>query len=216
MSSVNKRTYSGRDPGRRTLGWIAVVAFHLLVGWVLVTGTARKGLELIKKPIEAVVIQEVIIPPPPPPPPPPPKVIQKAPPKTEAPPPPFVPPVEVTPPVESAPVIAAAPTPPPEPQPIAPPTPPAPVPAPAPARAEIGVVCPTQVKPSMPRRALEDGIEGVVRAQVLIRNGAVAKVDILSGPQIFRTTVREAMLQYRCKSAEGDVVATQEFAFRLD
>ncbi len=87
---------------------------------------------------------------------------------------------------------------------------------PEPVRAAIGVVCPTQVKPEMPRRALEDGIQGVVRAQVLIRNGVVAKVEFLSGPQVFHTPVREAMLRYRCNTSERDVLATQEFAFKLD
>ena len=43
---THSRRYPGSDPRRRTIGWIAVVAFHLFVGWALVTGTARKGLEM--------------------------------------------------------------------------------------------------------------------------------------------------------------------------
>lgn len=80
----------------------------------------------------------------------------------------------------------------------------------------MGVVCPTQAKPEMPRQATRDGIEGVVRAQALIRDGAVREVTILSGPRLFHATVRNAMLQYRCVSAPGEVVATQEFVFKLD
>ena len=36
------------------LGFVAVL--HLLLAWALVSGTARKGLELLKKPLEAVVM----------------------------------------------------------------------------------------------------------------------------------------------------------------
>jgi protein TonB len=54
---------------RRMWGFAVVVGLHLLVGWLLLSGTARKGLAVLKKPMEAVVIQEVIIPPAPPPPP---------------------------------------------------------------------------------------------------------------------------------------------------
>ncbi len=224
-----RRAYPGSDPSRRAAGWAVVAGVHLLIGYGLVSGTARKGLELIKKPLEAVVIQEVIIPPPPPPPPPPPKEIKPPeavkPPQVQAPPPPFVPPPEVAPP-PAAPTIAATPTPPPAPPPIVPPPPSAapvavaaPTPPPAPAKplsAEIGVVCPTQVKPEMPRRAVQEGAEGVVRAQALIANGAVKEVTILSGPRVFHAAVRAAMLQYRCTSDTGELLATQEFVFKVE
>ncbi len=61
--------YQPRDPARRLQGIVLVVALHAFLGYALVSGMARKGLNFIKKPLEAVVIQEVIIPPPPPPPP---------------------------------------------------------------------------------------------------------------------------------------------------
>jgi periplasmic protein TonB len=103
---------------------------------------------------------------------------------------------------------------------IAPPPPPPPPPPPepvkaGPVKAEIGVVCPTQVKPEMPRRAIRDGAEGVVRAQALIRNGAVQEVTILSGPRIFHDAVREAMRQYKCGADSADVLAVQEFVFKV-
>jgi protein TonB len=68
----------------------------------------------------------------------------------------------------------------------------------------------------MPRKALQDGTEGVVKAQALIRNGVVQEVTILSGPRVFHTPVRNAMLQYKCVSDSGDVIATQEFVFKID
>ncbi len=218
-TTMNRRRYPGNEPSRRLTGWIVVVLLHILIFWALVSGTARKGLEIIKKPLEAAVIQEVIIPPPPPPTPPPPKeIVKRVEPKvnTEVP-PPFVPPPEVAPPVSTAPAIASVATPPPTPAVIAPPPPPAPpAPKPASSRAEIGVVCPTQVKPEMPRKALQDGAEGVVRAQALIRDGVVREVTILSGPRVFHAAVRAAMLQYKCASEPGDVLAPQEFVFKVE
>ena len=214
-TTMNRRRYPGNEPSRRLTGWIVVVLLHMLILWALISGTARKGLEIIKKPLEAAVIQEVIIPPPPPPK----EIVKRVEPKvkTEAPPPPFVPPPDVPPPVSTAPAIVSMPTPPPAPPVIAPPAPPAPEPRPAgPVRSVIGVACPTQVKPEMPRKAIQDGTEGVVRAQALIRDGAVKEVTILSGPRIFHAAVRAAMLQYKCASEPGDVLAPQEFVFKVE
>ncbi len=209
--------YRPRDPGRRFAGIAFVVGLHLLIGYALVSGLARKAVEVIKKPLEATIIQEVKIPPPPPPPP---KIKPpepKAPPKVQAPPPPpFVPPPEVPPPpVEApAPVITTTPTPPPEPVVIAPPPPPVEAPKPS-GKADIGVACPTQVKPEIPRKALQDGTGGVVRAQALIQGGAVKEVTILSGPRIFHGPVRSAMMQYKCVAADG-TLAVQEFEFKIE
>ncbi|MDP3759679.1 MAG: energy transducer TonB [Ramlibacter sp.] len=213
---MHRRRYTGADPTRRTIGWVVVVVVHVVVAWALISGTARRGLEIIKKPLEAAVIQEVIIPPPPPPPPkeikpPEPKVT-----KVEAPPPPYVPPPEVTPPATtSAPSIQSVQTPPTAPAVIAPPPAPAPPAAPA-GRQEMGVACPTQVKPEMPRQAVREGTTGVVKAQALIRDGAVREVTILSGPRVFHNAVRGAMMQYRCVSGSGDIIATQEFDFKIE
>jgi protein TonB len=98
-----------------------------------------------------------------------------------------------------------------------PPAPPAPPARPAgPARQEMGIACPTQVKPEMPRNAIREHVEGVVRAQAVIRNGAVKEVTILSGPRVFHSAVRDAMLQYRCSNESGDIIATQEFVFKVE
>lgn len=209
--------FEPRDPSRRIKGLIIVIALHAIIGYALVSGTAHKGLNFIKKPLETVVIQEVIIPPPPPPPPP--KKIEKplVMPKVEAPPPPYVPPPDVTPQVSSnAPAIVSVATPPTAPAEIAPPPPPdAPV-ATGPKRTTIGLACPTQVPPEMPRKALQDGIEGVVKAQIHIKNGIIQDVTVLSGPRVFHTAVKAAMMQYKCVTSESDVIAVQEFNFKLD
>lgn len=204
--------YKPKDPSRRYKGIAMVVALHLVLGWAIVSGTAKNALVILKKPLEAVVIQEVIIPPPPPPPP---KQIKPPEaPKVEAPPPPFVPPPDVAPPVTNAPVIQSVAAPPPAPPVIAPPPPPAPKPAPN--RNDIRVACPTQVAPEMPRKALQDGSEGVVRAQVVIKDGAVREVTILSGPRVFHNAVKAAMMQYQCTADATEIVATQEFVFKIE
>jgi periplasmic protein TonB len=206
--------YRPKDPSRRYKGIAVVVVLHLFIGWAIVSGTARNALVALKKPLEAVVIQEVIIPPPPPPPP---KEIKPPEaPKVDAPPPPFVPPPDVAPPATSnAPSITPVATPPPTPAVIAPPPPPAP-PKPAPNRQDLRVACPTQVPPEMPRKAIQDGSEGVVKAQALVKNGAVHDVTILSGPRVFHAAVKAAMMQYKCTADATEIVATQEFVFKIE
>lgn len=207
--------YRPKDPSRRYKGIAVVVVLHLFIGWAIVSGTARNALVALKKPLEAVVIQEVIIPPPPPPPP---KEIKPPEaPKVDAPPPPFVPPPDVAPSVTSnAPSITSVSTPPPTPAVIAPPPPVAAPPKPAPNRQDLRVACPTQVPPEMPRKAIQDGSEGVVRAQALVKNGAVQEVTILSGPRVFHAAVKAAMMQYKCTADATEILATQEFVFRIE
>ncbi|MEY4016892.1 MAG: hypothetical protein RLZZ189_689 [Pseudomonadota bacterium] len=205
--------YRPKDPSRRYKGIVIVLALHILIGWAIVSGTAKNALVALKKPLEAVVIQEVIIPPPPPPPPKP--IKQPEVPKVTAPPVPFVPPPDVTPPVSNSPSIASVATPPPTPAVIAPPPPPPP-PSVAPNRSDMRVACPTQVPPEMPRRALQDGTEGVVKAQALVKDGAVKEVTILSGPRVFHAAVRAAMLQYKCAANTSEIIATQEFIFKIE
>ena len=207
--------YRPKDPSRRYKGIAVVVVLHLFIGWAIVSGTARNALVMLKKPLEAVVIQEVIIPPPPPPPPKeikPPEAL-----KVDAPPPPFVPPPDVAPPVTSnAPSITSVATPPPTPAVIAPPPPVAALPKPAPNRQDLRVACPTQIPPEMPRKAIQDGSEGVVKAQALVKNGAVHEVTILSGPRVFHAAVKAAMMQYKCTADATEIVATQEFVFKIE
>ena len=84
------------------------------------------------------------------------------------------------------------------------------------AKSDIGVVCPTQVKPELPRKALQEGTSGVVRAQARISGGVVKEVTILSGPRVFHAAVRSAMQQYKCQSGAEEVIAVQEFEFKIE
>lgn len=83
------------------------------------------------------------------------------------------------------------------------------------ARLDVAALCATQVRPEMPRKALQEGIEGVMQAQAVIRDGVVRDVTIVSGPRGFQSAVRDAMLQYKCARGDGrEVVAAQEFVFK--
>jgi protein TonB len=68
----------------------------------------------------------------------------------------------------------------------------------------------------MPRRAIQAGIGGVVRAQATIRDGLVREVVILAGPRELHAAVREAMLQYKCIGDSPEIRAVQEFDFKID
>ena len=78
-----------RDPTRKFVGLGAVIVFHIIIVYALITGLARKVVEVVKGPIEVKVIEEVIKKPPPPP------ELLPPPPKMQAPPPPFIPPPEI-------------------------------------------------------------------------------------------------------------------------
>jgi protein TonB len=76
------------DSGRRFSSGVVVGILHIALIYALVTGLARKVVEVIIPPLETKIIEEVKPPPVDKPPPPPP-------PKLAAPPPPFIPPPEV-------------------------------------------------------------------------------------------------------------------------
>ncbi len=78
-----------RNPSRHLFGVGGVVLLHVLIVYALVSGLARKVVEVVKGPIDVKVIEEVIKKPPPPP------EVVPPPPKMQAPPPPFIPPPEV-------------------------------------------------------------------------------------------------------------------------
>lgn len=112
-----------RNPGKHAVGIGIVILMHLLLAWAIVSGLARKVVDVIKAPIETKIIEEVQPPPPPPP------ENLPPPPKFAPPPPSFVPPPEV---VVNNPAPAPAITvtreaPPPTAVIIQPPAPPAPV-----------------------------------------------------------------------------------------
>ena len=81
----------------------------------------------------------------------------------------------------------------------------------------MALICPNQVKPEIPKKALEDGIEGTVKAEVRVRGGKVVDVKIISGPRAYHAAVRAALARYECTTSTADeVTATQDFTFKLE
>ena len=76
-----------RNPTRHAIGLLVVILAHVLVIYALVTGLARKAVQVIKKPLETSIIEELKLPPPPPPPPKKIEIPKPPPPETYVPPP---------------------------------------------------------------------------------------------------------------------------------
>lgn len=64
-------------------------------------------------------------------------------------------------------------------------------------------------------QALEEGRQGVVKAQFLLKGGEVQEVKILSGPREFHAVVKAAIAQYKCVADGAEVTLTQEFNFKI-
>lgn len=196
-----------RDPTRHMVGIAFVILVHGLVIYALVTGLARKAVEVIKKPITATIIEE-IKPPPPPPPPPPKKIIEQ--PKIETPVQPYVPPPDIPPPVvQQAPTITAVtPEPPPKQEYVIAPPPPVVAP-PAPPKPAIrrGITRVSGDDPVYPREAIKAQVsKGRVVVRLLIdEKGNVTDVIIVSSdpPRVFDRAVKQALEEWKFR-AEGE------------
>ena len=170
-----------RDSGRRITGMLVVVAFHIVLGYALVEGLARKIVDVVRSPLDTKIIEEVKPPPPDKPPPPPPKLV--------TPPPPYIPPPEISiqAPVTGPTITAVTQVKPPAP--VPPPARPAPPPAPPPKPREpvrIAAVVDARAceKPAYPSAALRANETGIVLLSFLIdMDGKVleGKVERSSG-----------------------------------
>jgi protein TonB len=212
------------DPRRRIVGFGAVLLFHVLIVWALVSGLAKKVVDVVRAPIETKVIEEIKKPPPPP------EVVVPPPPKLEAPPPPFIPPPEIqiaNPPPPQPTITATTPTPPPAPVVITPAPPPvaaAPAPpAPAPTTAAASVVCSNYATVmgdvAFPRDAQRQGLErGEATIQfTLTAAGEVKDIKaIRSSNQIFARASIRIVSEYKCQGQGRDVTVTVPFAYKLE
>lgn len=190
----------GKAPAKSLVGITVVVLLHVVVVYALLTGLARKVVEVIKQPIETKIIEEVKPPPPkdlPPPPPPP---------KLAAPPPPFIPPPEVmvqAPPPSNA--IAAVSN-------VKPDNPVMPTPqrapaAPAPVNVPAVVDFNSCAKPEYPRKALRNEETGTVTLQFLIGvDGHVveSRIERTSGSKDLDNAARSALSLCRFKPGLAD------------
>ena len=207
-----------RDPTRHLIGIGFVILLHALIIYALVTGLARKAVEVIKKPITATIIEEIKLPPPPPPPP---KKIEI--PKATPPPQPYVPPPDIpVPTTQTEPVITSvSPTPPPEPVVIAPPPPPVAIAPPAPPKPAVrrGAVPINRVEPVYPREAIKDNIaSGRVLAHLQVdEKGLVTEVRIVEATprRVFDREVIRALSQWKFQPEGDRYIAEIEVNFTL-
>jgi len=197
-----------RRPGSRVVGFFIVVGLHLLLGWALISGLARRVVEVVKAPVEVSILEEPKAPPPPS----------------------YMPPpeVNVAPPADPQPSITASSVPPPPaPVVIAPPAPPA---APralgTPARIDVS----SCEKPEYPRSALRAEVTGTTRIRFTIdASGRVAKAEIdrPSGPTREHRSLDAAAVEVlsRCPfkpgtdtegQPVGGAVATVEYVWKLE
>jgi len=197
-----------RNPARHLPSVIIVVALHIALGYALVTGLARRVVEVIKQPLETKIIEEIKKPPQDVPPPPPPKLAP--------PPPPFIPAPEINiqAPVQMAPTITATPAakPPPGPppvvqQPVAPPKPAI--------RKEYKASY--SIQPTYPRQAITQGLTGTVVAWVYVEpNGSVKDVQIKSSTnRIFDREVIRALQQWKFNPEPVGFIGEYEIVFNL-
>jgi protein TonB len=206
-----------RDPARHLIGITFVILIHAIVIYALVTGLARKAIEVIKKPLTATIIEEIKAPPPPPPPPPPKRLVEppKAVQQTYVPPPDVPVPTQTTEPVISA-VTPTAPT---EPVVIAPPAPVVEAPPPKPA-VRRGITPIFRVEPVYPREAMKDNIAGgkvVARLQV-DEKGLVTNVTIVEANprRVFDREVVRALSQWKFQPEGDRYIAEIEITFILN
>lgn len=206
-----------RNPTRHLVGIGGVVLLHVLVVYALVTGLARKVVEVVKGPIEVKVIEEVVKKPPPPP-----EVIPP-PPKVAAPPPPFIPPPEINiaPPPAPAPAITVVTQ-------EAPPAPQAPVIAkvepkapPAPAVRSAQVICPNYREVtgeiSYPREALLGNIEGDVTVEFTVTASGQIRDPVIrsSSHRVFNRVSLSAVQRLNCQSGGQDIRVQAPLSFKI-
>jgi periplasmic protein TonB len=186
----------------------AVVALHILLGWAMVSGLARKVVEVIKQPLDTKIIEEMKKPPPDTPPPPPPKLA--------TPPPPFIPPPEIN---IQVPVTQVAPT-------ITTVTTEKPPPTPPPVVAKVEPPKPlvrrdykpsNRVEPTFPRQALQAGMNGRVLAWVHVAaSGQVTNVEIKSSSNsLFNREVVRALSQWTFAPEPVGFIGEYEIIFNL-
>ncbi|MES2490211.1 MAG: TonB family protein [Pseudomonadota bacterium] len=185
-------------PGRRLAGIGFVVLFHAALIYALVSGLARKAIEVLPAPIETKILQEIKSQEAPPPPPPP---------TFEPPPPTFVPPPEI--------VIQQPPPPPAAVTTVVPKNPPAAVPKNPSQVAPVINARRSCREPEYPSSSQRLGEKGTVTLAFLIGiDGKVAesRVEGTSGFPRLDEAARTALS--RCKFVPGTVngVATPAWA----
>ena len=211
-----------RNPAKHMVGIAVVILLHIALVYALVNGLATKVLEVVKKPLETQIIEEIKPPPPPPPP-----VQLPPPPKFVTPPPPYIPPPEVqvnvppppnaiqvatnVVPTVSPPIAAVAPAP-------APPAPAAP-PSPPNARSACPNYATAMGDSAYPRDAVRDGIDkgdAVLRFTVSASGEVKDVVAISSSNRIFARAAQAIVRDFKCIGQGRDIIFELPFSFRRE
>ena len=187
-----------RNPKNHLPGIGFVILLHIIIIYALVSGLARKAVELVQQPLETKLIAEQVKPPE--------EVKPPPPPKMAPPPPPFIPPPEINVqvPVTPAPTAISAVTTTAPPQEAPPPA------APAPVKQPVRVAPVVQAKscqpPEYPSASRRLGEQGTVMLNFLIdADGKVveSRVDSSSGVERLDEAARKALAL--CKFTPGTV-----------
>ena len=208
-----------RSPARHPIGFGVVVVLHAVLVYALVTGLAKKVVDVIKQPLETKVIEEVKKPPPPP------EVVIPPPPVLAAPPPPYIPPPEVqiaTPPPAQPTISATTPVAPAVTN-LTPMAPPAPAPAAPPAPVSAAVVCSNFASvmgdAAFPKEAVRQGLEkGDALIQfTLSASGEVKDIKAIraSHPIFARNSIR-LVGEYKCQAQGREVLVQVPFGYRQE
>jgi len=198
-----------RSPAKHLTGLGVVLLLHIVVGYALVNGLARKMIEVVKSPMETKIIEEATKPAEDTPPPPPPKIVPL--------PPAFVPPpeVQIQAPAAPQPTISNTTS-------IVAPVRPAPPPAPVvQAPPSVGVACPNSQKVrseiAYPAAAKRDELEGQVLIEFTVAaDGSIKDIDIKSSSdRVFNNASIGAVKQFKCNAQGRDVRVSVPFVFKL-
>ena len=203
------------------VGIAVVLLLHIALVYALVNGLARKVVEVIKKPLETQIIEEIK-----PPPPPPPEVQLPPPPKMVAPPPPYIPPPEVqvnVPPPPNA-IQVTSQTPPPEAPPIAVRAPVEAPPAPAAPPAQSARTACTNYAKAMgdsafPRDAIRDGIE---KGEATVRftvdpAGKIKDIQVVrASHRSFGRAAATIVETFQCAGQGRDIIFEVPFGFKRE
>ena len=210
-----------RNPTKHLVGFVVVILLHIALVYALINGLATKVIEVIKKPLETQIIEEIKPPPPPPP------VSLPPPPKFVSPPPPYIPPPEVQvnvppPPNAIQTTTSVVPT---APSPIAVVGPPTPTPAPAgpPAPASAKSACPNYAKAfgdsAFPRDAAREGIESgeAVLRFTVSASGEIKDVSTVSQTnRAFGRAAVSILKEFKCIGQGRDIIFELPFSFKRE
>ena len=208
-----------RNPGKHGVGIGVVVLLHVIVVYALVTGLAKKVVDVIKQPLETKVIEEIRKPPPPP------ESVIPPPPVLAAPPPPFIPPPEVQiaapPPVQPT-ITASTPTPPAVVN-LTPMAPAAPAGTAQAAPVSAAVVCSNFATvmgdAAFPKEAIRQGLErgSAVIQFTLSASGELRDIKTISAshPIFARNSIR-LVGEYKCQAQGRDVLVQVPFGYKLE